>query len=253
MLEDRETQLFDSLVYLADTLVTGFDVIDLADRLVTTCQELLDVSAAGIMLDNQRGGLQVLVSSSESMRLLELLQLQSNEGPCLDAFATGKAVSAPNLEDLVERWPHFVPRALDEGFRSAHAMPLALRDRTIGALNLLSDQPGPLGEPQTQIAQVLTSMATIGIVNHRAIRRQELLAEQLQTALNSRIGIEQAKGVIAERAGVNMEEAFMMLRTGARSMRRPLSDVAEDIALGRLPGDFIGAYAKSGIRPKPDS
>lgn len=237
MTEDDERRLFDSLLYLADTLVAGIDAVDVADRLVLACQDLLAVDAAGIMLDDQRGGLRVLASTSETMRMLELLQLQAQGGPCLEAFQTGEAVEAPDMVEAVDRWPVFGVRALGEGFGAAFAFPMRLRDRTIGAINLLVRETGDLAETDRQIAQVLTAMATIGLLNHRAIRRQEVLAEQLQSALNSRITIEQAKGVIAEREGVDMDAAFDLLRHAARSTRRPISEVAADLTSGRLTGD----------------
>lgn len=247
MNDEREAALFRSLIYLADTIVTGFDVIDLADRLVSTCDELLGAAAAGILLDDQRGGLRVLASSSEELRILELLELQANEGPCLEAFETGELVAAVDLSAHKRRWPGYVRHALRLGFVSAYAIPMRLRERTIGALNIFQASPEPMSTTDLQVAQVLTSMATIGLINHQALRRQELLAEQLQTALNSRIAIEQAKGVIAERAGVDMNAAFDLLRSAARSSRRPLSELAADVAAGRMPDGHFGIAS-----PGPD-
>lgn len=240
MRKEHQPELFASLIYLADTLVSGVDVIDVPDRLIQTCQDLLDVDAAGIMLDDQRGSLRVLASSSEEMRVLEVLQLQSNEGPCLEAFTGGEAVTELDLDAARDRWPAFAGRATAAGFRSAYALPMRLRERTIGALNLLRTSTDPLSATDFQIAQVLASMATIGLVNHRAIRRQELVAEQLQAALNSRVVIEQAKGIIAERAGVDIAESFELLRRAARSSRRPISELAAEVTEGRVPsGGFI--------------
>lgn len=239
MRSEQETKLFASLIYLADTLVSGFDVIDLADRLVGTCQDLLDVSTAGLLLDDQHGGLRVIASSSETMRMLELLELEADEGPCVDAFETGEQVSVPFLATTLDRWPRFTPRALADGLVAVYALPLRLRERTVGALNLFCDRPDQLSENDLRIAHVLASMATIGLINHRAIKRQELLAEQRQTALNSRVVIEQAKGVIAERTGVDMAVAFDLLRGVARSSRRPLSELAGDVVAGRVATDDL--------------
>lgn len=225
--------VYGALVDLADTLMAGFDVVDLADRLVASCLDLLDVSAVGILLDDQRGSLRVLASSNEEAMLLELYELQNSEGPCLTAFRTGQVVTVEDLAAAAQDWPLFAPCAISRGVVGAYAIPLSLRERTIGALNLFRDTPGALAAEDLQLAQVLARIATIGILSHRELRRQELLAEQLQNALNSRIVIEQAKGVIAERASVSMSEAFDRLRKAARSGQRTLISVAEDVASGR--------------------
>lgn len=206
----------------------------MADRLVGTCAELLDIRAAGILLDDQQGHLRLLASSDEETRLLELIQLQANEGPCLDAFSSGELVAVPDLAKEQARWPRFAPQAVDDGVLGVYALPLRLRDRTIGALNLFRAQVGALPPRQLQVAQVLAGMATVGLTNQRTVRRQELLAEQLQFALNSRIVIEQAKGVVAERAGVDVTTAFALLRDAARAARRPISEVAGDVARGKV-------------------
>jgi transcriptional regulator with GAF, ATPase, and Fis domain len=230
---EPDKQLFARLVTLADTMVTGFDVVDLADRLVSSCLEFLPITSAGIMLDDQRGSLRVLASSSEETRLLELLELQNNEGPCLEAFSTGLLVAEADLAGAVQRWPAFTAAAGGQSILAAYALPMQLRDRTIGALNLFCTSDEGLDADDIQVAHMMTTMATLGILNHWSVRRTEVVAEQLQTALNSRIIIEQAKGVIAERSNVDMGRAFEMLRSAARSSQRPLSEVAEDVARGR--------------------
>lgn len=227
--------LHSTLVYLADTLVSGFEVMDLADRLVVACTELLGAREAGIMLDDQQGSLRVLVSSSEQTRSLELLEIQSTEGPCLQAFDTGLVVEAPDLTTQQSQWPTFVAEAMNQDIGAVYALPMRLRDRTIGAVNLFCASGSTLKPADLQIGRVLADMAALGIINHRRMRHQELLAEQLQTALNSRIVIEQAKGVIAERTHVDMGQAFEMLRTAARSSRRPLAHVAREVTVGIMP------------------
>src|SRR4051812_33279519 len=159
-------QLFERLLTLADTLVTGFDVVDLADRLVSSCLEFLPVTSAGIMLDDQRGTLRVLASSSEETRLLELFELQNNEGPCLEAFSTGTMIGEVDLEAAALRWPSFTHEAMFQGIRGAYAFPMQLRDRTIGVLNLFCDSREGLNAEQLRIAQVMSTMATLGILNH---------------------------------------------------------------------------------------
>jgi GAF domain-containing protein len=229
---DRVRRLVEAFVVLADTLVADFDVIDLAFRLATTCVELLKIDAAGLLLSDQRGCLRVVASSSERARLLELFQMQSDEGPCVDSFRTGIPVIVADLRDTGARWPLFAAEATRVGFRSLHALPMRLRSQTIGALNLLHTEPGVLADHDQRIAQALADVATIGILHQRTVHDSQILAEQLQTALNSRVIIEQAKGVLAERAGIDMVEAFAMLCGYARSHNRRLSDVARTVLEG---------------------
>ena len=183
------------------------------------------------------------------MRLLELIQLQANEGPCLDAFASGELVAVPDLVAEQARWPDFAPQAITEGVLGVYALPLRLRERTIGALNLFRAKSGPLPPRELQVAQVLAGMATVGLTNQRTVRRQELLAEQLQFALNGRIVIERAKGVVAERAGVDVTIAFALLRNAARAARRPISEVAGDVARGKVGPE---AFTRKGERIELD-
>jgi transcriptional regulator with GAF, ATPase, and Fis domain len=232
--ESRERQLANMFVALADTLTADYDVVDLLDRLTGACVELFEATAAGLMLTDQRGSLRVMASSSEKTRLLELFQLQNDDGPCLDCFHTGVPVSVLDLAAEADRWPIFAPRALAVGFRSVHARPMRLRDQTIGAFNLFHTEARALPEADLAAAQALADVATIGILSQRAIHRGEVVTEQLQLALNSRIAIEQAKGVLAELGRIDMEEAFIRLRGYARSNNHRLSDLARDIVQGRV-------------------
>lgn len=238
MAAGREAKLFATLVSLADTMVDGFDAVDTADRLAATSEEVLDVEAVGILLEDPQGRLRVIASSNEEMRMLDLMQLQASEGPCWDAAQTGKCVFEPDLAHSA-RWPRFGPEAIEAGFGAAFAVPLRLRHRTIGALNLFKHDPGDLGVQHQQVAEVLASIAAIGLISHQAMRHKEVLAEQLQNALDSRIVIEQAKGVIAERAGVDIGTAFNVLRRIARSSRRSITDIATEVATGRLNPDAV--------------
>jgi transcriptional regulator with GAF, ATPase, and Fis domain len=228
----REQRLTETFVELADTLVDDYDVADLLHVLADRCVELLDVTAAGLLLTDQRGALRTLAASSEQTMLLELFQLEANEGPCLDCFRSGAQVVEPDLSAAAARWPHFVTRAREQGFASVNAVPLRLRNETIGALNLFSSKAGGLSATDVGIAQALANVATIGILQERAIRRSELLAEQLQAALNSRVVIEQAKGVLAERGGLTMDQSFAQLRRFARNTNQRLSDTAQAVVSG---------------------
>ena len=242
----REDKLAGAFVDLADTLVDDFDVLDFLHSLATHCIALLDVDAAGLMLADSEGQLRVAASSTEQVRLLELFEVQNDEGPCLDCFSTGEPVAVDDLAEVEpQRWPRFNAEAAGAGFRSVVALPLRLRSETIGALNLFRVVPGPMLDEDRSLAQALADVATIGILQERGTRRRELLARQLQDALSSRIVIEQAKGVLAERAGVHVDAAFELLRTFARRNGLQLSEVARKVVareldLDRSFGDLSG-------------
>lgn len=230
----REQLIATTFVDLADTLVDDFDVIDFLHTLATRCVELLDASAAGIMLADQRGGLAVTASSSEEVRLLELYELQNNEGPCLDCFRSGQPVLPVSLPSMRESWPVFTERMRQLGFQSAQAVPMRLRAETIGALNIFRSGSGPLPDSDLRLAQAMADVATVGLLQERAIAEREVLATQLQAALTSRVQLEQAKGVLAERAGLEMDQAFRVMRDYARSHNRRLSVVAAEIIDGSI-------------------
>jgi GAF domain-containing protein len=222
----READVVRSLVEMADTLVDDYDVVDLLTGVADRCVDLLGVSAAGVMLASPEGRLGLVASSSETMRLLELFELQAQEGPCLDAFRTGEPIAHENLEAGSGRWPSFSGAALKAGFQSALALPLRLRKTTLGALNLLSVTRAPIAEADVIVARAFADLATVSIVQHRAAAEAQRLNEELSAALASRVVIEQAKGVISERVGVDLAEAFSRLRSYARNHNRRLTDVA---------------------------
>jgi GAF domain-containing protein len=230
----REALLARTLVELADTLVDDFDVVELLTLLTDRCVEVLDVAAAGIMLVTPGGDLRVMASSSETMRLLELFELQTHEGPCLDSYRTGQPVVNQDLAAVNGRWPRFAAEALEAGFHSVHALPMRLRGTILGALNLFHTDQGEMNQADVDVAQAFADVATIAILQHRAALEGQVVNEQLSHALNSRIVIEQAKGIIAERASLNMEQAFSTLRTHARGHNLRLVDVARDVIGGTL-------------------
>ena len=230
----RETMLAKAFVELADSLVTDFDVLDLLTVLTDRCVDVLDVDAAGLMLLAPDGDLRVMASSSEAMRVLELFELQAHEGPCLDCFRTGQPVVNQNLTTVDGRWPRFRAEALQAGFRSVHALPMRLRGQVIGALNLFHLEPGAMREADVEAAQALADVATIAMLANRAARESQLVNEQLTHALNSRVLIEQAKGMVAERLGLDMEGAFKTLRNHARNHNLKLIDLAESVIEGTM-------------------
>lgn len=229
----REALLARTLVELADSLVDNFDVVDLLTLLADRCVAVVDVAAAGLMLASADGELRVLASSSEAMRVLELFETQSDEGPCVDCYRSGQPIVNHRLDDIESPWRRFSPMAVAAGFRSVHALPMRLRGRTIGALNLFREE-GPMGERDVVAAQALADVATIAILQHRAAHDARVLTNQLTEALDTRIVIEQAKGVVAERAGLDMAHAFARLRRHARNHNLRLTDVARAVSTKAL-------------------
>lgn len=230
----RETLLADTFLGLADTLVDEFDVVDVLSTLSARCVELLDAAATGILLVDARGALRVMAASSEQANVLELFQVQSQEGPCMDAFCTGQAVAhADLLRD--NPWPRFAAMALSAGFRSVHAFPMVVRAKVLGTLNLFMTEAGPLFTSDATIAQALAHAATLTLLQNQATMDLQRVTAQLQKALNSRVIIEQAKGVISELARVGTDEAFTRLRSYARSHNAKLTDIASALVARTLP------------------
>jgi GAF domain-containing protein len=230
----REKRLAAAFVTLADTLVAGYDIVELLQTLVDTCAELLDATAAGILLGDASGDLEVVASTSEESRLVDVMQTHSGRGPSMQCFLTGQPVSVTDIADLEGDWEDFRREALAQGFRSAQIVPLRLRGRIIGTLTLLRSEPGDLSEDDLTLAQGLADVATIGILHERAVRESDLAQTQLQHALNSRVVIEQAKGVIAQVRSVDMAEAFQILRTYSRAHNTSLRDVADRVVSREL-------------------
>jgi GAF domain-containing protein len=222
----REARLLQTFATLADTLVDDYDVVDLLQSLVDACRDLLNTTAAGILLADGDGELELVVSTSEASRLVEVMQLSAHDGPCIECYQTGTAVSVPSISDSVDEWPAFARSALEQGFASAAAIPLRLRESTIGTLNLLHSEEGPAAEADIVAARAFADVATIGILHERSLRESEVLSEQLQIALSSRVVIEQAKGVVSFTNGVPVDEAFELIRAYARRHQLPLRDVA---------------------------
>jgi GAF domain-containing protein len=221
-------------VELADTLVEEFDVVEFLHMLTERCVELLNADAAGLMLADQRGNLQLVASTVERAQLLELFELQAGEGPCLECFSTGRAITNVDLPEARARWPVFSAAAVQAGFRSTHALPMRLRGQVIGALNLFADRQVRLDEDDVAIGQAMADVATIGLLHERNLREQTVLSEQLQTALHSRVLIEQAKGVLAARADITVTEAFTRMRTHARGSGLTLTGVATAVIDGTI-------------------
>jgi GAF domain-containing protein len=225
---NRETLLADTFLKLADTLIDDFDVIDVLSTLSARCVTILGAAATGILLADPHGVLQVMAASSETSNLLELFQVQNEEGPCLDAFRSGDAITNDDLRGE-NPWPRFALFAVDSGFLAVHAVPMRVRESVLGTMNLFMSEPGPLAPDDVAVAQALAHAATLALLQNQAAADSHRLTTQLQGALNSRIAIEQAKGVISELAHVDTDEAFVRLHSFARNHNAKLTDVANRI------------------------
>jgi transcriptional regulator with GAF, ATPase, and Fis domain len=230
--ESREEQLAEAFVEAADTLLDDFDVAAFLHTVASRCVQLLDVDAAGLMLADPNGQLHATASSSENARLLEQFELHADAGPCVEAFATGAQVVNADLTTSQDRWPRFGEQARSVGYLSVHALPLRRHATVIGALNLFCTRDSVLSKADVRTGQALADVATIGLLAQRTLHRSETLATQLQQALQSRVTIEQAKGVLAERRRINVDEAFALLRAHARRHNLRLTDLARQVADG---------------------
>jgi GAF domain-containing protein len=223
---DRLSEVF---VEVADTLVEDFDLIEFLQRVTSHTAELFDARAAGLLLADNGGPLQLMAASDERAEMVELFQVQADEGPCQDCYRQGTPIVNADLREATDRWPEFAPRAVAAGYRSVHAFPLRLRSQVIGALNLFGTEVGDMSDSEARVVQALADVATIGLLQERAIRQGAVLSEQLQGALNSRIVVEQAKGVLAQIHGGTPDEGFELLRSYSRNHRIHLSDVARAV------------------------
>lgn len=246
MTADRERGITQAFVAIANSLVDGYDLVDLLGGLATDCATLLDIDSAGLLIADDRGVLHVLAASSERGRNLEVFQLQRAQGPCLDCYRTGTPVAVADLTAMRPRWPAFVPAALAAGFVSVHALPMRLRDQVLGALGLFGATAGALTEEDLRLGQALAHVASVAIVQERAAADRNLLTEQLQTALTSRVVLEQAKGFLAQRGGLEMDEAYARLRRYARDHNERLTDVARAVVDRRLAAqDLLAEFSRN--------
>ena len=235
----REREVTRAFVHLASSLANGYDVVELLSSLTADCAHLLDVASAGLLLADGRGVLHVMAASSERTRQLEVFQVQRSDGPCRDCYLDGAPVSAPDLHEESGRWPQFVPAALGAGFVSVHALPMRLRNTVLGALGLFGTNAGALDPDDLSLAQALADVASVALVQDKATTDQKSVNEQLQSALTSRIVLEQAKGVLAQQGSLSMEDAFAVLRRYARDHNLRLTAVAEAVVTRRLPAQQV--------------
>jgi GAF domain-containing protein len=237
---DSRRRLAQVFVELADTLVASFDAVELLQVLTDRCVELLGADAAGLLLADREGVPRWVALSPEGGPLLDLVELDEQEGPCLDCFATGCPLPDVDLDSAHDRWPSFAPAAVQAGFARGSAVPLRLRGQVLGALILFTERPCPWDDEQLGVAQAMADVAAIGLLQERALREQTVLADQLQSALDSRVLIEQAKGMLAARAGITVADAFSRMRTHARGTGSTLTAVATAVLNGSIDRARLG-------------
>lgn len=251
----REQSLLRVFVDLADTLTRDFDLPELLYRVAGHCTSLVAAAAAGVLLSSPQGGVSLVAASSERSEDVELLQLRVGSDPCLEAMAAGVSVRVPDLFAARARWPAWAPVALGAGFGSVYATPMTLHGDTVGVVTILAVSPGALSDDDLEVVRALTHIATIGILQQRALHQTELLADQLRAALNSRVVIEQAKGVISGRSAldVSTERAYLLLSDYAQRTSTTIGVVSQAVIDGLLdpaalvyPGRRVAARRPAG-------
>jgi GAF domain-containing protein len=250
----REARTSAAFVSLTNTLVSDFDLVELMHTLIDACIDLLDTDAGGLLLADANGDLQLMASSVEDVDVVEVVQLAAEAGPCWDCFTAGRSVTLGDIENDGDRWPEFQRSALGKGYRSMHATPMRAHGHTIGTMNLFHSTVGALSERDIALAQALTDVATIAILQERGTRQLRDLSTQLQRALDSRIVIEQAKGLIAQSLNLTMDEAFTVLRNHTRSTNQSLQAAARAVTERRLvltARHHAAALAEAAARKRP--
>jgi hypothetical protein len=230
-------RLAEVFVEVADTRDEEFDLGAYLKLVTVRAAEVAASDAAGVLLADHQDQLRFVAGSDEATTMLELFQVQHEEGPCLDCYRAGEPVVNTNLAEATDRWPRFAPFAVAAGYQSVHAVPLRRPDDvTVGAMSLLDTTASRLEGDDIQIVQALAAVATIRLLQERTIHGAQVLTDQLQTALKSRIAIEQAKGAVAQVLGISVDDAFTLMRGYARHHHQRLSDLAQ--ALVDRPADI---------------
>lgn len=249
----REDEIVEAFVAMSGSLVAGEDVAELLNRLAADCARLLDIMSAGMLLADRRGVLHVVAASSHDAADLEAFQAQRSQGPCHDCYQDGRPVLVPDLAALADRWPSFVPLALAHGVRRVHTVPLRLRDQVLGALGLFGSEPGELNDRDLRLAQALADVATVAMIQDRVAADRDAVNEQLQTALDSRVVLEQAKGVLAQLGGLGMPDAYAALVRYSRDHNLKLAHLARALVERTLPAGLVLEHAGRVSTRRPDN
>ncbi|MFE0101295.1 GAF and ANTAR domain-containing protein [Streptomyces sp. NPDC059009] len=232
---DREQQLAEAFVGLADTLADDFDPVVLLDQLARHCVTLIGAAETGIMMATARGSLRTMAVSDDGAALFELFRLQADEGPCLDCYRTGEPVNATDLGESTDRWPQLAPLAVRAGYRAAHALPLRADHQVIGAVNLLLESPGGLPDAELRLAQALADVAALALIHYRPepVRPTDILT-RVQSTLSAKAAVETATGMLAQHGDLGLAQAHQALRTYCRTNGGRLVDAAQALIRGDL-------------------
>ena len=228
----RETRVLSAVVSLVDKLLDDFDVVDLLTELTERCADLLDVASAGFLLADPLQRLHLLAATSEQTREVELFQLQAEQGPGVECYRTGEPILVPDVRTQIERWPQFVPTALEAGFEAVHAVPMRAAGAVLGALGLFDTRPKELTEADRLVGQTLAHIACVAVLQEHPPTRDTVLPP-LRAALAGRVQVEQAKGFLSETLGVSVAHAFGLLRTYSRGRGEHLTAVARRLMTDR--------------------
>jgi transcriptional regulator with GAF, ATPase, and Fis domain len=253
MSDDRERAVAEAFVSLATTLAEGYDVLELLSELTANCGQLLDIGSAGLLLADRNGVLHVLAASSEETRQLEIFQLQREQGPCLDCYRGKAPVLVESLIQEADRWPQFANAALTAGFRSVHAIPMRLGENVLGALGLFGSAAGALNDADLRLAQAFADVASVALIQGRGAEDQATVNQQLQQALNSRIVLEQAKGILAQLGDLDMNQAFACLRRYSRDHNWRLGELTAALVARELPASRVLEHVRTKQRDSQSS
>ncbi|MEU9474489.1 GAF and ANTAR domain-containing protein [Streptomyces sp. NPDC048191] len=232
---NRERQLAQAFVALSDTYAAEFDPLHLFHRLVHSCRELLDADAAAVMIGDARGSLKTMATTDDHAAFIELLQVQTGQGPCMDCYRTAQAVAVPDSTAEYERWPKLVTAMLEAGYGSLNAVPMRLHDRPLGTLTLLRSHAGGLPEDDVLLAQALADSATLALMHWSTEpARSDDVITRVQSVISAKATLEIAKGMIAQQAGTTLPEAARLLSGYASHHRLRLTETAHALVTRAL-------------------
>jgi GAF domain-containing protein len=238
--DTREARVAKAFIRTTSALMTPYDIVELLSTLMATCTDIFGLEAGGILIADVVGDLELVASTSEEASIVETMVIGAGAGPCIDAYVRGEIVTVADIAVDAEEWPQFRSTALAQGFRSVHAVPMRIRGEVVGVMALLGTHAGRLPADDLEAAQSLADIATLGIIHERSFRQPHAITEQLHLALDTRILIEQAKGVLAQSGGLTMDAAFDALRQYARQNELTLREVADRVVNLRIDATVLG-------------
>ena len=214
---------------LGAVLDPSLDVLDAMDRVIDACVRFTSATEAGVVLADADGSLNVIASSSERTSDAEEAQLGTDEGPCLDCYRSGTTIDVPDVSTHEAEWPTFARTMRERGLVGTFAEPIRLRAATIGSLCVFADHGRGHDDRDVVLLQLLADAASAALARQRGTGPLRTLDEQVEDAIEARVTVEQAKGALAHRRGVRIDEAFQLIRRAGQGAGRGIREVAEDI------------------------